>query len=288
MKTRSVVASWIIAALVVLWMATGIRAEQVQEKLQRTDAAAVERYVDVQKGELPIVISAPHGGRMKLPGVDPRTGENLPDNASKFVVLQDYGTEELARAVAAAVERRFGKQPYLVVARAHRRYLDPNRAAREAYEHELAGRIYRRYHEHLDKYCREVSNRFHGGILIDLHGQGLASDTVFRGTQNGRTVRLLRQRFGEPAHDGKDSLFGLLGQQGWKVHPNPLDGREQPGYTGGYIVRTYGSSQSYATDAIQLEFGRSYREATARKKTADQLALALYDYAEKYLRITVP
>ncbi|MFP6677111.1 MAG: hypothetical protein VB878_18650 [Pirellulaceae bacterium] len=273
-----------VAILFVLW-SSAIQAQRPVE-LQTTDAIAVERYVDVQRGELPIIISAPHGGSMKVPGVEPRSGEDLPDNASKFVTLQDFGTADLASAVAAAVESRFGKRPYLVVALPHRRYLDPNRSPREAYEHELAGRIYKRYHDHLDKYCLEVSNRFRGGVLIDVHGQGLASDTVFRGTQNGRTVQFLRRRFGESAHVGKESLFGLLSQQGWKVHPNPLDGREQPGYNGGYIVRTYGSNQTYATDAIQLEFGRSYREKSTRKKTANQLAAALQDYAEKYLQIS--
>ncbi len=250
--------------------------------------ASIERWVDVQRGDLPIIISAPHGGSLRPPGVEQRKGESLPDDASRFVVLQDYGTEPLARAVAHAIEQRFGRKPYFVISRLHRRYLDPNRPPSEAFEHDLAGRVYRRYHDHLDRWCREMGDRFQGGLLIDLHGQARDRDTVFRGTQNGLTVKLLRQRFGESAHFGSESLFGLLRQQNWKVHPDPLNGREQSGYNGGHIVRTYGSHKTYPVDAIQLELGRSFRSVDARRETAGQLAAALQQYADRYLKLLPP
>jgi hypothetical protein len=108
---------------------------------------------------------------------------------------------------------------------------------------------------------------------------------VFRGTKNGLTVTLLRERFGEESHAGSESLFALLRQQGWKVHPDPFDATEQSGYSGGYIVQTYGSHQGHGIDAVQLEFGMDYRTAENRTRTALDLAAAVADYAERYLAV---
>lgn len=239
----------------------------------------------MQAGELPILLSAPHGGTLEIPGVPPRAGEGLPRSGAGFSTSRDVGTEELARDVAEEIERRFGKKPYLVISRVRRRYLDPNRPPRIAYEDSRAKPVYDRYHDSLSSFCREALDRFGGGLLLDLHGQGVRPDAVLRGTKNGLTVKLLRQRYGEAAHTGPESLFGLLQARGWVVHPHPGDGKEQTGYDGGYIVQTYGSQTPFGIDAMQLEFGREYRQPKARRQTARVLVDALLQYADKYLKL---
>lgn len=246
------------------------------------------RFVQTQKGELPIILSAPHGGKLDVPNVDVRKGEGLPTGGSGFVVNRDTGTEELTQQVATAIENRFGKRPYFVIARSHRKYLDPNRPPEIAYEDADAKPVYEAYHAALRDSCREVQQKFHKGLLLDIHGQGVAKDSVFRGSQNGKTVTLLRERFGEAAHVGEKSLFGRLKSHGWKVHPDPFDGTEQANFRGGYIVQTYGSHRGFGIDAMQLEFGADYREKMAREKTALTLANAVGEYAMSYLDITLP
>jgi len=91
-------------------------------------------------------------------------------------------------------------------------------------------------------------------------------------------VRHLRETFGEEAHSGSKSLFGLLSARGWKVHPSPLDGKEQSRFTGGFIVQSYGSNKSQLVDSMQLEFGVEYRAKCKREKTAEVLADALVEY----------
>jgi len=121
-----------------------------------------------------------------------------------------------------------------------------------------------------------------------LHGQGSKRDTVFRGTRNGSTVKHLRDTFGEEAFTGPQSLFSSLDQRGWVVHPKPFSGKEQSGFTGGHIVGTYGT---YGTitgtviDAYQFEFGAEYR-IDQRSKTATQLADAVVEYSDLYLKTT--
>ncbi len=251
-------------------------------------------YVHIESGELPIILSAPHGGNLAPPDVPERVGEGLEKGASGFFTGRDTNTEELAREVADAIEKRFGKRPYLVASRVNRKFLDPNRPAKIAFESEAIEPVYNYYHQSLAKFCREVTNRFHVGVLLDIHGQGSRADTVFRGTKDGLTVTRLRDKFGQAAHDGTDSLFGELQSRGWTVFPKltgdlsqPVD-KEQSGYSGGYIVQTYGSHKSQPIDAMQLEFGMEYRTVTNRPKTAVVLADALADYATTYLALEVP
>ncbi len=251
-------------------------------------AAEQQSLVVTQRGELPIILSAPHGGNEPVPGAEPRKGEGLERKPGGFVTARDTGTEELAHEVADAVALRFGTPPYFVVSKAHRKYLDPNRAPAAAYECDAAKAVYDAYHAALEDACREVQARFHTGLLLDLHGQGSAKDTVFRGTKNGATVAALRQRFGDAAHTGEAGLWGQLKRRGWTVHPDPFDGREQPGFTGGYIVQRYGRQADFGIDAIQLEFGASYRSAARRPATATVLADALADYAVRYLNCQLP
>ena len=252
---------------------------------KRSDAA---QFAHLQEGELPIILSAPHGGQLAVPDVDVRRGEGIPKGPKGFVSGRDGGTEELGLQVAAEIERRYGKKPYVVFARAHRKYLDPNRPAHIAYEDPDAKPVYDLYHGKLDEYCRAVQQKFGRGLLLDIHGQASRKDTVFRGTQDGKTVTLLRTRFGEGAHAGDESFFGKLKSRGWTVHPDPLDGKEQDGFRGGYIVQTYGSHQGYGIDAIQLEFGQDYRDPQRRRATAKVLVDAIADYGASYLDLPQP
>jgi len=245
-------------------------------------------YVFTQAGELPIILSAPHGGTSKVPGVEKRNIEGLPTGGAGYVVARDTGTEELAHDVASAIQERLGKLPYQVVSQTHRQYLDPNRPSDIAYDDSDAKPIYDFYHATLKSYCEEVTNKFHSGLLLDIHGQGSKRDTVFRGTQNGATVKHLREIFGEEAHSGERSLFAGLHDRGWTVFPIPMTDKEQSGFVGGYIVGNYGSKQGASIDAIQLEFGADYRDKSQRKQTARILADAVADYASSYLKVQVP
>ncbi|MFM7071854.1 MAG: N-formylglutamate amidohydrolase [Planctomycetota bacterium] len=246
-------------------------------------AAEPHPLVTVEKGELPVILSAPHGGGLDIPGVMPREGKGLERRPGGFVIGRDTGTEELAAATTQAIQKRLGKRPYLVAARSHRKFLDPNREAAAAYESEPAQRVYEAYHGALSDACQQVRKTFQRGLLLDLHGQASSAETVFRGTQNGATVSLLKQRFGEASHTGDQSFFGQLRARGFKVHPDPLSGREQSGFTGGYTVRHYGGDGGFGIDAIQLEFGKDYRAKERRDKTAAVLAEAVEAFAIRYL-----
>lgn len=253
---------------------------------QATFGEAGHPLVLYQEGTVPVILSVPHGGDQGVLNCPPRTGQSLPQKAH-FVTTRDTGTKELALELAKAIQKRTGQSPYLVVLLAHRKYLDGNRPAEKAYEAQPAQAVYEAYHQALDKACREVQRKFSAGLLLDIHGQGTAPDTIFRGTAAGKTVQRLRDRFGEQAYTGPESLFGWMKSAGLKVHPDPLDGKEASAFSGGYIVRRYGGL-AFQIDAYQLEFGRNYRVQQARAKTSNGVAEAVEKYLTRYLDFPRP
>src|SRR6188768_4098694 len=67
--------------------------------LGRVRAEEPSRFVHTQVGELPIIVSAPHGGALEVPDVPPRKGEGLEKGPSGYFTGRDVGTEELAEQV---------------------------------------------------------------------------------------------------------------------------------------------------------------------------------------------
>ena len=241
-----------------------------------------ESLVSSHEGDLPILLSAPHGGIVEVPGIPRRKGEGLPRGGAGFFAGTDANVDRIAEATSTALERKSGKKPYVVIARFRRTQVDANRPPSIGYEDPRAKPYYDAYHDSVARYAGAIRKRWGRGILLDIHGQGSARDTLFRGTQNGKTVSLLVQRYGEKALNGPESLFGLFASRGWKVFPSHGE-KEQSGFTGGYIVRTYSDPEKYGLDAVQLEFGGDFRSRDQIEATAATLSDAVLDFARRYL-----
>ncbi|MBS1703429.1 MAG: N-formylglutamate amidohydrolase [Armatimonadetes bacterium] len=222
--------------------------------------------IETVQGDLPIILASPHGGTTEIPG-GVRTG----NGAKQFVVVTDTRTDDLARATAEEVERLFGKKPWVVIAQFSRKFVDVNRPIESGAESDPAREQYKAYHEAVKKAVEAVRTKFGHGLLIDIHGQGAEKDTVFRGTQNLKTVAGLS----DDSLFGPSSFLGLLDASGIKIFPTMKNAHdpENPKFDGGYTVQTYGKD---GIAAIQLEFGASYRTTKAIPYTAKKLAEALH------------
>lgn len=219
-----------------------------------------------QPGTLPLVLTAPHDGDLPL-GMTPVR--------SQGARVRDIGTAALTEQVAQRLQARLGQRPCVVVARFSRRFLDANRPEADALESDSALPAYRAYHAAVADCVAQARARHpQGALLVDVHGQGQASDTLFRGTRAGLTARSLLARHGPAALQGPQSLIGLLAAKGYTVHPavGAASLAEDPRFAGGYTVATYGSQQAGGIDAIQLEFGLQQRQSP---QLADDLADAL-------------
>jgi N-formylglutamate amidohydrolase len=247
------------------------------------DAPKPEDFVTVKKGTLPIIISAPHGGRKKVPDVPERVGKGL----NNFTTVRDENTAELAEQLAAEIEKALDGKPWLVIARFERLYIDANRPPEESYESEKAKPYYDAFHDPLAAACKAVKQKFGRGLLLDVHGQASFKDSICRGTRNLKTVTLLKEREGLTAIRGKHSVLGRMEKLGYKVLPAgdaPEDTKEEPKYTGGHIVGTYGSHTAFAIDAIQLELGSNLRAKDQFATTAKDLADAVRTFHDAYLK----
>jgi N-formylglutamate amidohydrolase len=228
---------------------------------------------------LPIILAAPHGGREAIPGVAARRGIGV----AKFTTGRDHNTGELAELIAANLRARLGASPYLVIARFDRKYADANRPCDGAYESDEARPYYEAYHRALSEYCENVRKLWGVGLLLDIHGQSAETETIFRGTDNLKSVSDLERRFGKDALSGAKSILGLLEKYGYKVIPSNGGSDREQRYAGGYTTRTYGSHRGTGIDAIQLEFGTRLRSRPNLEQTANDVAQAIVVFAREYL-----
>lgn len=252
------------------------------EAWERSAQPQPEDYVFVQKGTLPIIVSAPHGGRKDVPGVPERKDTSI----TLFATVRDENTDRLAELFAAELEKKLGGKPWVVIARFDRKFLDANRPPEHSFESDAAKPFYAAYHDPLMAACKAVKAKYGRGLLLDLHGQGQFRDTICRGTRNGKTVSLLIERYGWPAVTGKNSVLGRLERDGSRVLPPcdaPQETKEEPKFAGGHIVGTYGSHTGYGIDAIQLEYGLHFRSKDAVTKSAKDLADAVAAFHDTYL-----
>ncbi|KAF0688669.1 Aste57867_19739 [Aphanomyces stellatus] len=269
------------------------------------DAGSVPNLVECERGNVPIILSVPHGGSAACRLYGTWQKEHLhmrkPSQTSRkrFTMLADALTVHVGAASVEAFEARTGGlRPYLVIAKFHRKFVDVNRAVDDdAYVPKaLAARMYAHYHSTLAHVLQEIWMRFpmHDPLLLDIHGQRAKSDAVlgisnveskemlYMGTRNGRTLHA-------PCHRAfVGDLDTALRDEGWRgTYPKDSAAPERREFLGGYIVQTYGMDKSGA-DAIQLEMGTHLRGTemmdvetcvAQRKRTASAMAATM----EKHL-----
>ena len=255
-------------------------------------AKSPAELVVVERGTLPIVLTAPHGGREAIPGVAARDIKRagVVEDSRKWggaVTSTDGNTDVLALRMAAEIRRLTGQAPYVVVAKFQRRFIDANRPAELAFDSPAALPYYDLYHRSIRDFVDEILRTHPAGLLIDVHGQNKDPGVLMRGTVNGRTVLKLVRRAGVGAITGPEGLFGRLEANGFKVFPANSEGlgarSEDAGLNGGYTTRLYGSDNAGGIDAVQFEFGTVYRRKEAVEKSAVDAARAVVDFHRAYL-----
>ena len=238
-----------------------------------------ESLLTVRVGMLPIILSAPHGGRAPIPDIAARRGIGVP----QFTAERDSNTDELAEKIAIKMEEKLGARPFLVIARFGRKYADANRAEDRAYESAEARPYYLAYHRALAQACDQVRRSWGRGWLLDIHGQAAESQTIFRGTENGRSTSALERLFGREAIAGRNSILGQMAEKGYNIVPPLASHEPERRYSGGYTTQTYGSHRAIGIDAMQLELGTSLRSRANLERTAADLADAIVVFAREYL-----
>lgn len=260
-------------------------------------------YVEYHAGDLPIILSAPHGGSLEP--------VEIPNRRSGTTVT-DTGTEDLARAVASALRSRTGGDPPLVICRLKRVKLDANREIGEgAQGNRDAQQAWHEYHGFLDAARAAAIDRHGRALVVDLHGHGHpksrveigyllgASDLDRPDTDLDDPIRARQSSIGSLAAErglrvsalirGPASLGALLESAGYASVPGPAtpSAGADPYFEGGYITRRHGSADGVPCSAIQIETPyRGIRDTpAARARFAGALADALVEYVAPVTRI---
>ncbi|MFA5713137.1 MAG: hypothetical protein WC960_03045 [Bacteroidales bacterium] len=281
-------------------------APPVEPPFQRV--TTITNYVEYRSGNLPIILSAPHGGSTENSSYTRRSQANTGDPS--FADVRDNYTIELTKEIDSELYKLTGKYPYIIMLELRRWYVDANREEHYAVP---AGSpqtsVYRHYHSTITSSRNEIKNKFKRGLLIDIHGHGHTvqqvelgysvtktnldkddgtlqagtaknSSSIYGLTQNNKKgynfVQLLR---GTPSFGSALKSFNI---ECVPNHTKKSPGAE-PYFNGGYITVTYGSMKSNGdfVDAIQMEFPNSYRAAGERNTTAKNVAKAILKFLEE-------
>ena len=228
------------------------------------------RYGEYVPGELPVVLSAPHGGAM-------RPHDEIPDR-TYGVTGADRNTAELIRAIRDAVIERTGLAPHVVISRLHRSKLDPNREIVEAAQGNVfAENAWAEYHGFIDDAKAAITERHGAGLYLDIHGHGhpiarlelgylLTSSDLANGDptlnatsfQNKSSLRALAATLDIPFSQlvrGPTSFGAYLQAGGFRAVPSPEDPSPgaNPFFSGGYSTYRHGSRTGGQVSGIQIE-----------------------------------
>jgi N-formylglutamate amidohydrolase len=257
---------------------------------QAADVGPVD-LVLVRQGTLPIILTAPHGGRDAIPGIEPRKDRQQVGAYRQWGGFNkggDLETDVLAEAIAAEIVKLTGEEPYLVVAKFQRKYVDANRPSELGLDDRKARPFYDQYHQSIRRFVDEVRKNHRHGLLIDVHGQSKDRDVLMRGTINGRSVDRLLRRAGVDGVTGPNGVYGQLEANGFKIFPGndvaPSGHSEDAGFNGGYTLDLYGSHHRNGIDAVQMEFGAKYRQKSTLDASARDAARAIAAFYAAYLK----
>ena len=294
LRTRSLLA---IAAFLLPVLAAAADYQPGQTYLGQHD------YIEYLAGDLPVIISAPHGGRLRPAEIPDRT-------AGTFAF--DVNTQELARAVAAELHERTGHWPHVIICRVNRRKVDCNREVVEAAAgNPQAEQVWRDFQGFIDA-AREAVVRTRGrGMYIDLHGHGhanqrlelgylhsvqqlalsdaeLSTGTYAADSSLAAIAALNRRPYSELLR-GPLSFGALMEQHGFPCSPSPSNPHPKaPYFRGGYNTQRHGNGGAPLA-GLQIECNsRGVRDTPEnRQKFAAALASTLETFLEANVGITL-
>ncbi len=233
-----------------------------------------EEYVEYHAGDLPIILSAPHGGRL--------TPDEIPDRTYGTTVTDD-NTYELTKTVMDTMVARFGGRPHVILCRLKRTKLDANRDSVEAAQDDkYALRAWQEYHHYIGIAKKKIETDYGSGLFFDMHGHGKNPDGFYdlrnwlgyllsgseldlsdavlntNSFKNESSIRALVDSSSSSFIDvlrGANSFGAILDSIGFKSVPSVND----PGpngmryFSGGYNTVRHGSKNGGMISAIQVE-----------------------------------
>lgn len=215
-------------------------------------------HTTYQPGDIPILITVPHGGNAAPANVSQRT-TNFPD----FEDSRELHLQTIALGVADRLDTTYGVVPYLVIGESHRQYIDYNRdeldtvvgGLNEAYEDADANTYYDEYHSRIAGYVSAIQGIPSSGLLIDMHGQSSVADKLVRGTRNGDSIWGLLSGHDVTSITASEQPYP--GETAAMAHDGDLDTRWRSYGTSEWIEFDLGATKTIGSVEIAMDTGSS-------------------------------
>ncbi len=217
-----------------------------------------KEYIEFNQGNIPLIISVPHGGTLKCPFIPKR---------SRGIFGIDKGTIEFTKDLIKKIENLDSKSPSYIISKIPRSKIDLNRDEDDAYNQNslFAREIYTFYHNKIRDLILDNLRIFNYSLLIDIHGfeannrpLGFRDVDIILGTNN------LESFFPHPIplKDWDKNVRGDIVKKFIKLNIPIAPGhprRKEYVLTGGYITQQYGVSQINNSQSMQIEFSDRIR-----------------------------
>lgn len=227
-----------------------------------------------EEANLPIVLTAPHGGWASYGGQDSVFLER--QRGPGIVTKGDLHTYRLLQLIDAGITRKTsGMKAHFVAAKFHRKYIDANRSAYIPSQHacnpacERAKDVYDSYHNQVSQCIAHIlrGNPKQNVLLLDIHGMQPYKDFVIIGSKSGETCSL--QRANMEWTGFMWNLRRVFGES--MILPLPGEPDIQA-FSGGYTVQRHHGNR---VDCIQMEFGIDLRSSGCMGLVAEGVAEAV-------------
>jgi N-formylglutamate amidohydrolase len=236
-------------------------------------------YIEFLKGDIPLVISVPHGGNLEVDEIPRRTKGVLGIDGETIMIAR-----ELVDLIKDFCEKRNidGRSPSYIMAKVARSRIDLNREESEAFipHSKLAQQIYRFFHDKIKETVINNLRVYERSILIDLHGfekanrpPGFRDVDIILGTNNLESFyssKIPKKEWGNNIRGRIVQKFTELNIPIAPSHPQ----RREYVLTGGYITKKYGASQIPYSQVIQIELSDKIRIEDLKLRTDVLHALA--------------
>lgn len=243
------------------------------------------KWTECIVGDMPLVISVPHGGNVKPTNIPDRTCDDA-------TTVRDSYTIEIAKAIEKEMMIKYGKKPFIIISHLARTKLDQNRALEESScGNTDMNATWRKFHNYIDTALNVAVKKYGEVLYIDLHAHGHTIQRlelgyslsiselgyVYTGTDlpnlgnKSSLNNLLKTRKDLNINQLLigDKAFGtLMANRGAPSVPskqNAYPMASDPYFNGGYNTRLYTSSTYPNVYGWQIEMNSEARNTTARQ-----------------------
>ena len=260
-------------------------------------------YVKYRAGNLPIILSSPHGGDLQPSSIPDR-------NCSGCVYLKDSWTKEITEGLFNKIISETGCYPHVIINLLHRKKFDANRDIIDAADGNPTVEIaWQTYHNFIDSAKNQIVEDYGRGLFLDMHGHAHTIQRIELGyllsknelqltetTLNTNTYieessirALVEQNIQNFSHSellrGQYSFGTIMDDKGFPCVPSssdPFPLGSEPYFSGGYNTQRHGSRDNNGEiDGIQIEMNQSIRfDSIMREMLVDSLNSSINEYVD--------